>query len=287
MKSYSLKRVFDLRDKITFDANADCTCIGSELVGEVVDDLAEYIGKFFPSVNLDVIYESVRHLAGKDLDLSVLQKLAWRLAGNAHVLRAGLPVHPWTAQREQEWVPLQITRVSPARNRNGEPGAHVYYLVLAGSPCPTQIVQHKKSNWFFVAARMMGFSKRNGRRPYSDPSQLVGLRLYGMLDPALGIHDPNFYEIRCPPSCMTHNKEILKVRLRDGKSCPNDYTHVCHECVIGWSECEAGTHRYTYYSAFCNECQSDNMFDPEQESRFCVNCTNKRMMSVRRRRPNG
>lgn len=219
--------------------------------------------------DLEALIESLTDIVGQRLDEDKLRVVTARLAGNLDGLRAGRTAPPWAAQRSLEWAPLRLDAVRGQRNRAGEPGVEIECTVLAGPACPL-----KSRRWWSLrmcryAARFFGFSRRASSRarhpakyPYTDPRQLVGLRFYGLLDPALSRNQPGFHEIRFPGSVQEHNRRLLKMRFRvdPGYDCPEGFSRLqpCHACPIGYTRCAAATHRDDWISSWCDNCGKDS-----------------------------
>ena len=234
-------------------------------------------------VAYDTVFESVRNMAGNPLGRLDAIRLAWRLAGNVKALKEGRPVPPWTAQREDEWVPLQIMRVHKTRNAKDVIGYEVTTRVMAGSPCPLKL----SSFWSIRVAKyvssQIGFSKPWHKYPYSEPVDMVGLRMYGLIEAARSRGKPEFHEIQCSDSLKQWNRDnVLKGRLRVGIKCPNEYQHACRVCAIGYDRCQYATHPKTFTVGFCNGCGTENAtFDPDDPSPHCADCAVKARLKRR------
>jgi hypothetical protein len=206
--------------------------------------------------------------------LPLVEETMWRLAGNLDSLKAGRAVCSWTAQRTEEWMPVQAVRAVPCLNRKKQPGYMFTFRVLAGTACPLLIHKHWTRPACAVAAKHVGHTKRNGKYPYKHPQQLVGLRMYCLVTPKLSQQGhPGFFKTECPPSCVRYNREILTTRLGERpSSCPRGYMHECHKCTVGYIDCVGGTHRENYVKSFCSHCGQLSVFDPENVSDKCVPC---------------
>lgn len=254
--------------------------LGQRLEGQVLHSLASALRDQLPNgISRDSIYESVRYLAGQVLEPRNGVELCWRLAGNIDRLKSGVAVCPWTMQPAVEWVPLQILRCQPGRNRRNKLGYNFSFRILAGSPCPMQITAFWSRELCNMLARRLGFSRwLEGRYPYRNAVELVGLRLLGELTPERSQQAPGFYEVAVTPSLKKWNVEnVLQVRCRV-QPCPRGYTGACNLCVIGYKECPAATHRENFVSRFCAICGTENAwFDPESTMDRCINCHHKEL----------
>jgi hypothetical protein len=276
LQVYNLQSIFRLRNRLIQDTCSPYYCCTPE--GENFQAFVEDVWRALPSgANLSAVFESLRGAAGRELTLPLVEDTMWRLAGNLDLLKAGRAVCPWTAQRTEEWMPVQAVRAVPCLNRKKQPGYMFTFRVLAGTACPLLIHKHWTRPACAVAAKHVGHTKRNGKYPYKHPQQLVGLRMYCLVTPKLSQQGhPGFFKTECPPSCVRYNREILTTRLgeRPG-SCPQGYMHECHKCTVGYIDCVGGTHRENYVKSFCSHCGQLSVFDPENVSDKCVPCSER------------
>jgi len=236
-------------------------------------DLFDLTRELFPkSVRDEFLRESVKYLLGKTLSPEFCKEFAWRLAGNLPHLRRGAVVGPWMAPGAAEWVPLQITAAWPAPRRHDKPHTRLGLRVLAGGPAGMYFTKHLSNGQLSLAARHFGFSRSSGQFPYREPSELVLLRFYALLDPmrTKGL-EPNFKEMDCPTGCLKHNRLILNRRFRVDP-CPHRYAHRCSQCPVGYNNCHGATHREDFAVRFCTGCGKDAYFDPETGADVCVEC---------------
>lgn len=241
----------------------------------LVDDLCAALP---PNIKRDVVYETARQLLDVELKPPLCLEFAWRVAGNLARLKEGKVVKPWASQEIDEWVPLQIVRVTPGRNQYDEIGHFATMRVLAGSPCPKVIHRFFGRRFSNAMARRLGFSRRNGQYPFADTAQFVNLRFLGKIEVDKCRDEPKYGAVECPQSMIDYNREILRVRLHIIE-CPNGWVHPCHRCVIGYQTCPAGTHRQDYVKAFCHGCSTDAYFDPDSKSEHCVQCSVKHIFT--------
>ena len=261
-------------------------CVFNPLVGRSVDPdtlTASLLSHLPVDIPYDTLFESVRYLSGQRLTWAPSAQLAWRLAGNISQLKNGVPVHPWTVQRADEWVPLQVLRATKTRDRRNNFVFNMLFRVMAGTSCPMKI----NGVWSTRAARaiasQLGFSRPWGSYPYRSPYDLVGLRLMGMIEAARSRTAPEFHEIYCSDSFRKWNRDnVLKLRLRVGRKCPNNFTFACRQCAYGYDVCAAATHPKTYQTGDCHKCgNSAALFDPEDNSAVCMGCTEKLRLQPR------
>lgn len=262
---------------------------GVPLTGDCLDSMVQDLRAALPGkIPYAALFETVRGLAGKELDAGQLAVFAWRVAGNIRKLQAGHPVYPWTHQAKDEWVPFQVIRGVVTRGRYNKIGVYFDFRALAGTLCPTQVSRFWSTSACGFAAREMGFSRSDGKYPYTVGEQLVGLRFYGLVEAERSRGEPWFQEVRCPGGFVKWNRDILNVRLRH-KPCPFEWTHACHQCVIGYEivrdeagniqpACDAATHPKNYVSVFCNDCGETAYRDPEHDEDLCVRCARKKRL---------
>ena len=233
-------------------------------------------------IDYDVLEDSLRHVAGTEIDARLLDDFCWRMAGNTRRLKQFRPVPPWHVQKLPEWVPVQIVSARRARNDRNDMGALMGFKVLAGTPCPR--VVHKW--WSLKMARYvstdLGFTRQRGKEPsrfpYSYPEQLVSLRHYVLIDPDECDKEPGFSQLAYSESMKEWNRDTVVARFRAdadfhcqmGKSAEE---LPCDRCPIGFEKCRAGTHRHDWVQKECTHCEKkDAWFDPEIVGNKCVEC---------------
>lgn len=245
-------------------------------VGDV-DGMTTAVKQKLPAgTSLDAVFESVRYVAGTVLTHEEATALAWRLAGNVDVLKAGHQVSRWVVQRSDEWVPLQVIRLSKGYDQKKRFGSHVSLQVLAGTPAGLVIRTFWTPNLTRFVAYTVGFSKPHLSYPFADARDLVGLRLYGKVEAARSRSRPEFHEIACPAGLQKWNRDnVLRLRLRvGGMRCQLNFTHPCRQCAIGADRCKAATHPLTYTVGTCSRCgRPDQLFDPDDQiTNACLGC---------------
>lgn len=211
------------------------------------------------------------------------RNFAWRIAGNLASLRAGLPLRALPVLRKPEWHPVQVLKTTPAKNRAGVIGDVFTLRIIAGTHCPITIVKFWRYSAVSVLSQSVGFTPRWGKMPYSSPGQLVGLRLFVLLDPA-NTRDgrPGFRHIAASSSMVVANRRVLKLRFRVGACCPQGYDGAkfvdCHRCGLGYRNtgdgaCIAATHPRIYESRLCTRCgKTAAIFDVDVSAVTCLAC---------------
>jgi len=253
--------------------------VGERIDGGALTELVTSVRRAMPSyATRDNLFESLRHLTGTVLTEALAVQTAWRLAGNLPRFKQGHAVPPWASQADKEWVPLQIMRIIPARNQHNKYGYNVSFVILAGTPCPRVIVAFWNRQMIKLVARLAGFSFRSSSRyRFYKPTELVGLRILGELEPEKSKFTPTFWAVDAPGSFIKWNRDnVLKQRKRI-IPCPRNYIGACHKCAVGYLNCAGGTHKLDYCQKFCTECVKEaQWFDPEYGMDRCINCNIKR-----------
>lgn len=256
--------------------------LGRTPAGEEFDRLVrlvrEVAGTSLPYATLE---DTLRHSAGVPMTEAAAAELAWRVAGNTARLRSRKAVPPWHVQRLPEWVPAQAVGCRRAADKAGNRGAEFAFRVLAGTPAG-----HTARRWWSLkmarfVAHEAGYTRPRGRlpprRPYSQPEQLVGLRLYVMIDPAECGQEPGFSKIAVPATFRAWNVETIGCRLRQLRDfaclAGRSAAEPCHTCPVGFTRCRAATHRADWVLKPCPACGADSWFDPEAASGTCVGCS--------------
>jgi len=254
-------------------------------------------------ISLNTLRRSLQHTVGRKLSRRELGLLAWRLAGNLRLLASGTVVRPWLGQSDPEWIPVQITRALPAK-RQKEFAYQFTLQTLAGTACPLPLVKLWSARKIrFLAnyrtddghglmfTRSRGYRSRTpAKYPYEDVRQLVGLRLWVLLDPLLCRRSdfPRFREVGFNATTTDWNRELLRKRFRvdDGYSCPfgKPQTFSCHLCAAGLDRCAAACHERTYVKKSCDQCGLNAFHDPEdlELPGYCVSCAYRKRVKADR-----
>lgn len=271
----SIKRVIKRRQKIIDHVDE---YIGVTLVGHHFEGFVTSLHETLPHTLYKSIYESVRNLAGQELDEKTLKDTAWRLAGNIETLQQGSYVPTWSVQLQEEWVPLQITNVEMTKYR-GEVKARVTFKVLAGSPCPMDIVQTWSYNvCSVVATQHLGFSPSFGDFPYRHFKDLVSMQFHGEITPERCTDGkPGFHAMKGTSATIANNRAIMKMRQRLNFVCMEGYepTVECRLCWRGYESCPAACRPRDLVAKHCPTCKEESWFEPTDGS-SCISCTVKR-----------
>jgi len=268
---YSIPNVISLRDRLITEVFYPRYQV--EVQGDVFDSLVRDIAQRLPkSVSYDRVYETTRQLLGQTLTVELCASFAWTVAGNLDRMRAGLGVVPWAGQIADEWVPAQLVRVDHGMNNRHERGVYVKFVILAGTPAGKSTSRFWRQAMCSALSSRAGFSKPWNDMPYQAPEQFVNMRFMLHVVAEKSQEEPWFHEVQVTPSMRDWNVDILKRRYKK-IACPKGWTHPCHRCVMGYRDCPAGTHAYTYENRFCADCGKTAPFDPESASLSCVICT--------------
>jgi hypothetical protein len=273
---YNLARIETQRDHIHSMLSSH---YGGQTIGpEIFPDFLTRVRGLLPkAVGENAAFESCRSLLGKVFTPAESLHFAWRLAGNGTTLKEGRPVLPWAVQRSDEWVPAQVLRAMLTKNYRDQRGVDYTFRIIAGTPAGMRITQFFKPPVVRLVANTLGFSR--GNYPYRNSRELVGLRCYLFIERERSEKAPGFFQVECPGSLVKWNRDqVLKMRARI-IPCPQNFMHPCYRCAVGYNDCPAGTHRLTYTKGFCTLCgQSEAVFDPEDVSVYCIDCTFKERM---------
>lgn len=232
-----------------------------------------------PTLREEILEESLTPLLGTAPTKEVWKETAHRLAGNSVRLRNHRVVLPWSLQRFDEWVPVQIMGLRYARGGRGKMGVQFTLKIMAGTPCPKIFFQF----WSFKKCRYLsskfGFQRFRGKEPpkhfYENPKQLVTLRFLALVDSNLSDREPYVTEIEFPPSVEDWNRRQNHRRTRLEFKCPKGYPRElkCHDCPIGYVHCPAGTHAQDYSIEPCPKCgEKQAFFDADLPDTMCLDC---------------
>jgi hypothetical protein len=247
--AYSINRIFDQRDALYDIVFDEVGLIGYQLSGDILETAIIRLNRHLPTVKRQVIEDTLRPYAGTFLDYETTRNICWRIAGNMPRLKSDKPVEIWTRQPEYEWVPVQVVSYAGISVR-GQPRCHYEMRCLAGTSCTLLVQDNWSIRFVHFVARRVGFTGRRHKCPMRHPAQLVSLRLLVCMDPKLcRDRQPRFRKFECPSSMVKWNRSIIGKRSRwlNQKPwyCPQGFEHTCHECHIGYMECEAACHRLT------------------------------------------
>jgi hypothetical protein len=270
--SFSYQRILARRDKIV--TTALHPYIDRTLTGSTPQDVCKDILDVLPaSVSEGAVFESIRILAGTKLTRKHAGELAWRLAGNIDKLQDGVPVFPWTQQLSDERVPVLLEAMQPMRKKN-VPGYLFHCRAVAGSSCPMVFTQFISLSSCRGIAETLGFSKPWGPYPYRTPVNFVNLLFYAHVEVAKSKTQPGFSKVSASSSMLRENREKIEVRCRT-KPCPQQFTHPCAFCWVGYDNCEFAVHPITYVVRECPTCNASGWFNPGEASLTCQQCRHK------------
>ena len=239
---------------------------------------------FDPPVTRGAVPTSVQHMFAKKITRDSLRQLCWRLAANVHILKAGQPVYPWVRQDVEEWAAVQLRNCEAYRHPKFQDIRYRFqFTTLTGTAAGLQSTHSWTSKQCSYLASKIGFTRLSGRLPYQAPAQFVGFRLLALFNAescSRGYLD--FKEVYCPYALLSWNKTLIKARYKLDPPCPRDYTHPCHECVVGYSECPAAVHPATYTLQICDKCGEMQLHDPDNKKTIaCIKCYSHELLRRR------
>lgn len=269
-KKFSRKQIFSRRTQLfeILRGHVDQSIVGSTIY-EITDNLCAALP---PTVSRNAVFQTIRLMAGTQLTNKVAAKLAWRLAGNVDTLIDGEPVVPWTRQTQDEIVPICVEKVVPMK-RKDKHGFLFHCRALAGTPCAEVFTQFFSANSCRAISRIVGFST-NSWGPYQYAGigvHFVNLMFFAHVEAARSRDKPVFHRVSITSSMLTANKALLEVRCR-AKPCPQNFSHPCGNCFVGYNECPYAVHPKTYIEQHCRTCNAVSFFDPDNPSTMCINC---------------
>jgi hypothetical protein len=271
-KQFNLSRIFKQRDKLI---QALRPYIDKNIIGDTFKDLtADVYQALPPRVSRDAVFETCRSLAGAVLDRKDAGAFSWRLAGNAELLRDGIPVISWTRQVSDEWMPVQVLQVDPARQR-GKPGVLFQCRALAGSYCPGVFEQFLSRASCSAISRVVGFSNA---RPYISSVHFTNLRFLVFIEAHRSTESLHFQNIACSPSMQAYNHQIIAIRTRVSP-CPQLFAHLCEHCALGCTDCPAAIFQQALVKQHCNNCELDSFFDIDRSVDLCLSCWQSRQLA--------
>lgn len=247
--------------------------LGVPLVGDALYDITNELLKILPStVSTTAVFDTVRLLAGTQMDRRAINEFAWRVAGNVDRLVAGETVVAWSRQLRDERVPVRVESVQPTRRKN-EFGFMFHCRALAGTPCPMSFSQFLSARSCGVLSRVVGFSNTPwGLHQYGGVAQhFVNLMFFANVEAARSTDRPRFRTISISSGMLRANKELIEVRCRT-KPCPLGYEISCANCPKGYEECSYALHPKTFIEQHCRTCDKISFFNPAEPSVMCLNC---------------
>lgn len=271
--------MFSLRKKLSEAVTYEFNGVAPEK--EQFVRLIELVREIVPGhVDYQVLEDSLRHLAGTQMDERVIDAVCWRIAGNVKRLKDMRSVPKWHVQRFYEWVPVQIISCRRELNKAGNMGARFAFRILAGTTAGLTAYKWWSLRMVRYISRELGFTRPRGRyaasKPYSQPEQFVSLRMYALIDPKHCDKEPGFSQVTFAPALNDWNKETIECRFRimPGFECMEgrSKSESCHTCPVGFLRCRAGTHKMDWTRGKCPGCGKRDWFDPEVQTDLCIKC---------------
>jgi hypothetical protein len=259
-----------------------------------VSDIADTLPR---KVGWEVVFESVRHLAGQQLTKEVLSETSLRLAGNVERLMQQRTVAPWEGQKFPEWVSARITKVKLRRGgRKGKQLGHEFvFNVVGGTSASLEIIKwwspsrqrhvatfkNDKGYGFKFARRRSSRMDAVPKNEFHHAAQFVKLRCLLLIEPKLCDEEgPDFKEVAFTSAMANWNQEIhrRRSRLTEKYRCPLNFGSnvLCYHCPIGLDKCSAAVHAVTYEHKQCDRCGENSFHDPaDRVHHICVSCVDQ------------
>lgn len=268
--SYPIQQILRLKMKIQTDPKL-AALVGKRIKADKARYFAQRVqDRYIKSAQLEALASSVLFLAGGRLKPERFKRLCWCLAAGTNKLRRGEVLKPWKVQFADEWVPLQVMDVVAKRAYGGKVGALVTCKALAGTCCDISMTRFWSASFARFIARKIGFTRE---RKLDRMEQLVGLRLYGLVERERSREAPFFDAIDITSTFIAHNRLLIAQRAREGFECPQKRKHPCFLCPVGYDVCRLATHPRSYVKAKCSVCKEDKFTDPLSLTlEICVDC---------------
>jgi len=278
VKPFNLPGIFKLKDLLQEAMEAH---LGTVVRGPSLRLLSLELQERLPGeIEPDVIYDSIRHLGGTELDWPTIRRESWRLAANTRRLKGNQPAKPWRVHNFREWIPLQLVDSRAIRTKRGRLGSVFTARVLAGTSCTMLLEFFWTMRFCKFMSSSMGYSPPWGKYPFNKMEEYISLRIYVLAEPtdiAEPKKHPEFKHVRVTSSLRVFNQAVVKKRRRVKFRCQFKYKHECHRCRVGYDQCEVATHPRTFVKALCTICDKETWFDPQFIALgMCVNCRTRR-----------
>lgn len=252
--------------------------VGKNIGAAEARQLAQLLkSKFFKKVDLDTLAMSVLFLVGGRLTKDKLKRLGWQLAARKRQLGYQIPLKPWSKRDVDEWVPFQILNVIPKRSNWGDNGADVELKALAGTPCCETVTLFWTNKLANLFGSKLGYDHKMRMLRVEE---LVGLRLYGLVEAAREASDLSFFKIDVSDEFRAYNRKIAAKRRRVNFTCPEERKNECYACPVGYDRCGLAVHPRTYVHHVCKVCGERRFTDPPSVILdICVDCQRKKRFS--------
>lgn len=249
---------------------------GEDLVGDNFKGLVDLFiaglsrGDDEFAIKYEVMEASLSHLLGaKEVNRTMLEREYKRLATNRDTLLLGFSVFPARRFDEDKFVAVEV--VNATIQQVGTQSVTTIEMECVWGPG----FGIKLEKTIPTASRMMEYlAHKLGVKDYSgDPRELVRSRMLVLpMDPYQG-NTYNFSKFEVPTYFVRYNEKLVKLRK---SACPNNYSHPCIQCPIGYDKCPAGVHPCTFIKADCSG-GHPGWFDPYRPYQtVCITCSAKR-----------
>lgn len=172
------------------------------------------------------IYTILKPLTVHDTKLpcpDLARQLAYQIVQRKSIVRDGGLVSPWVRSLNHEWTIQQVlsTEVVDSTLPLAVQIYKVKTLVLTGTAAGCVVEKQFAKRVLVFLSPKLGFGKRPNERHGDrmppkhprllDAADIIGLVWYAMLQPG-NEYPPRYFELRCTPSMIKHNREIIKDR---------------------------------------------------------------------------
>lgn len=208
-------------------------------------------------------------MLGDTLTYASAKKLAFSVAGNTELLRAGVPVHPWSGQRYAEWAILAVINAAAGKPIRGVLSVDLRVSVLTGAAAGLVYSQLLPGGYFPVFLHVIGAKPRKDwRRPV--PQDAVRMLFFGLLESGDKL---NAGRVAVSGGLKSRNRRTYLSRY-DKRVCPRKYKWSCAACPVGYSTCPMGTHPLDYVRGTCLICGEGwfNDNDHREKRLVCTVC---------------
>lgn len=266
------------------------------LGGDCYEAVKRSIIELLPNVSDQVIHASLQGDVGVELTRAKLDEIAFRLAANWANLLSGKHAQTWVAQRQSEWVVVEIKDV---KNHFSGDRSKKTIVLWFRSGHPAGLVSEvswslKKLNYLARKRQKndccFGFYKYRIPDPdkpaavYSDYKQLIGLRCFAFVLPGKDQGQPVVATFAHSSGTMAYNKEFIRGRVRQLTKCRLKLPKApdCWNCIAGRDKCPLAIRAKTLVAKSCQDCGGSFLVDPSHSRPrlLCQTCFTKGSLSA-------
>jgi hypothetical protein len=193
----------------------------------------------------EAIANTIKFTTEPVFTLEVVDMLAWRLAGNTHKLREGVPIPPWRSSvQSDEWCSMIVSEVQyPVFHPgSGRRGFSAWYFVVSGAPAGRTLERWHESGREFYIARQFGFGEKDAEMLYH--AELGGCQAHVLLQPSNDENRPPYIkQFFVTDKQRKLNRRLLEQRY-DRNGCPKGLRpgtyRACRDCPAGFDRTQRG-----------------------------------------------